>query len=72
MPLGGGKGGIFVNPKKEKLSAGEMERLTRRFAYGISEIIGPEKVPDVYTTNPYYGHVWKTKWKQIHAWCNNW
>jgi len=53
IPLGGGKGGIFVNPKKEKLSDGEKERLTRRFAFMISEVIGPEKdipAPDVYTT----------------------
>jgi len=53
IPLGGGKGGIFVNPKKEKLSEGELERLTRGFAYKISEIIGPAKdipAPDVYTT----------------------
>jgi glutamate dehydrogenase len=53
IPLGGGKGGIFINPKKEKLSDGELERLTRRFAFMISEVIGPEKdipAPDVYTT----------------------
>ena len=53
VPLGGGKGAVFVNPKKEKLSDGEMERLTRRFAFMISEIIGPQKdipAPDVYTT----------------------
>jgi glutamate dehydrogenase/leucine dehydrogenase len=53
FPLGGGKGAIYVNPKTEKLSDGEMERLTRGFAYKISEIIGPEKdipAPDVYTT----------------------
>ncbi len=53
IPLGGGKGAIYVNPKTEKLSDGEMERLTRGFAYKISEIIGPEKdipAPDVYTT----------------------
>ena len=53
IPLGGGKGGVFVNPKKEKLSDGELERLTRRFAFMISEVIGPEKdipAPDVYTT----------------------
>lgn len=53
VPLGGGKGGIYVNPKTEKLSAGEKERLTRRFAFMISEIIGPQKdipAPDVYTT----------------------
>lgn len=53
VPFGGGKGGVFVNPKKEKLSPNEMERITRRFAYAISEIIGPKKdipAPDVYTT----------------------
>jgi glutamate dehydrogenase/leucine dehydrogenase len=53
VPLGGGKGGIYINPKKEKLSDGELERLTRRFAYQVSEVIGPQKdvpAPDVYTT----------------------
>lgn len=53
VPLGGGKGGIYVNPKKEKLSSNELASLTRRFAYAISEIIGPKKdipAPDVYTT----------------------
>ena len=53
IPLGGGKGAIYVNPKKEKLSKREMEKLTRRFAFMISEIIGPQKdipAPDVYTT----------------------
>lgn len=53
IPLGGGKGGVFVNPKKENLSDAEKERITRRFAYMIAEVIGPEKdipAPDVYTT----------------------
>jgi len=53
IPLGGGKGGIYVNPKTEKLSESELERLTRGFAFKISEIIGPGKdipAPDVYTT----------------------
>jgi len=53
IPLGGGKGAIFVNPKTEKLSDGELERLTRGFAYKIAEVIGPQKdipAPDVYTT----------------------
>lgn len=51
VPFGGGKGGIICDPKK--LSDGEKERLTRRYAYAISEIIGPGKdipAPDVYTT----------------------
>jgi len=53
IPMGGGKGGIYVNPKTEKISEGELDRLTRGFAYKISEIIGPRKdipAPDVYTT----------------------
>ena len=53
IPLGGGKGAIYVNPKTEKLSDAELERLTRGFAYKIAEVIGPEKdipAPDVYTT----------------------
>jgi len=53
IPLGGGKGGIYLNAKKEKISSGELERITRRYAYAISEIIGPKKdipAPDVYTT----------------------
>ncbi len=50
LPLGGAKGGIVCDPKA--LSAGEMERLTRRYAYAISGIIGPYEdvpAPDVYT-----------------------
>ncbi|MGY5147232.1 MAG: Glu/Leu/Phe/Val family dehydrogenase [Candidatus Nitrosopumilus sp. bin_7KS] len=53
VPLGGGKGGVYVNPKTEKISEGELERLTRGFAFKINEIIGPGKdipAPDVYTT----------------------
>ena len=53
IPMGGGKGGIYLNPKTEKISADELERITRRFAFMISEIIGPQKdvpAPDVYTT----------------------
>lgn len=52
IPLGGGKGGITCDPKK--MSQGELERMTRRYAFAISPIIGPEKdipAPDVYT-NP--------------------
>ncbi len=53
VPFGGGKGAIYFNPKKEKFSRIEKSRITRRFAFMISEIIGPEKdipAPDVYTT----------------------
>src|ERR671911_3053947 len=50
IPYGGGKGGIICNPKE--MSEGELERLTRRFAYLIADIIGPHTdipAPDVYT-----------------------
>jgi glutamate dehydrogenase/leucine dehydrogenase len=50
IPYGGGKGGIAVDPRK--LSKGELERLTRRFAVEIAPIIGPNidiPAPDVYT-----------------------
>jgi glutamate dehydrogenase (NAD(P)+) len=50
IPLGGGKGGIICNPKE--LSKMEIERLTRRYAYSIADIIGPHTdipAPDVYT-----------------------
>ncbi|MFA7685472.1 MAG: Glu/Leu/Phe/Val dehydrogenase [Candidatus Gracilibacteria bacterium] len=51
IPLGGGKGGIVVNPKE--LSVGELERLTRGYIRAIADVIGPTKdvpAPDVNTT----------------------
>jgi glutamate dehydrogenase/leucine dehydrogenase len=50
LPFGGAKGGIICDPKQ--LSKNELERLTRRYAYEISPIIGPDRdipAPDVYT-----------------------
>lgn len=50
VPFGGGKGGIQVDPRT--LSQGELERLTRRYTYEISEYIGPNTdvpAPDVNT-----------------------
>ena len=50
IPYGGGKGGVICDPKS--LSRGELERLTRRFAFEIAPIIGPDSdipAPDVYT-----------------------
>ena len=50
LPYGGAKGGVICDPKK--MSKGELERLTRRFASEILPIIGPEMdipAPDVYT-----------------------
>ena len=40
LPLGGGKGGIAVDPSK--LSRGEKQRLTRRYTTEILPFIGPE------------------------------
>jgi len=51
IPFGGAKGGVVVDPKK--LSMGELERLTRRYAAEISVLIGPDRdipAPDVNTT----------------------
>lgn len=50
VPFGGAKGGIRVDPKT--LTAGELQRLTRRFTSEIGIIIGPNKdipAPDVNT-----------------------
>ena len=50
IPLGGGKGGVIVNPKE--LSAGELERLSRGYINAIWQFIGPNTdvpAPDVYT-----------------------
>ncbi len=50
IPFGGGKGGIVCDPKQ--MSDLELERMTRRYAYAISDIIGPYTdipAPDVYT-----------------------
>ncbi|HEV2022013.1 MAG TPA: Glu/Leu/Phe/Val dehydrogenase [Terriglobales bacterium] len=50
IPFGGAKGGIICDPKH--MSKDELERLTRRYAYEISAIIGPAidiPAPDVYT-----------------------
>jgi glutamate dehydrogenase/leucine dehydrogenase len=50
IPFGGAKGGIICDPKH--LSRSELERLTRRYAYEISDFIGPDRdipAPDVYT-----------------------
>jgi glutamate dehydrogenase (NAD(P)+) len=50
IPYGGGKGGVICDPKR--MSKGELERMTRRYASEILPVIGPEQdipAPDVYT-----------------------
>lgn len=51
IPMGGGKGGITVNPKE--LSKNELEKLSRGWIQKLSDILGPKKdvpAPDVNTT----------------------
>jgi len=50
IPYGGAKGGVICDP--EQMSAGEVERMTRRFATELIPLIGPERdipAPDVNT-----------------------
>jgi glutamate dehydrogenase len=50
LPLGGGKGGVAVNPKE--LSGDELEELSRKYAAHLAAHIGPDKdvpAPDVNT-----------------------
>lgn len=50
LPLGGGKGGVAVNPKE--LSEKELEELSRKYAAHLAPHIGPDKdvpAPDVNT-----------------------
>jgi glutamate dehydrogenase (NAD(P)+) len=50
IPFGGGKGGVICDPSK--MSKGELERLTRRYAADLSDLFGPESdvpAPDVNT-----------------------
>jgi glutamate dehydrogenase (NAD(P)+) len=50
IPYGGAKGGVKVDPNL--LSRGELERLTRRYAFSIAPVIGPDRdipAPDINT-----------------------
>lgn len=56
LAFGGGKGGIIVDPKK--LSARELERLSRGYARAIFDCIGPDRdvpAPDVNTNGTIMG-----------------
>src|ERR1700681_1744599 len=51
LPFGGGKGGVTCDPTQ--LSSKELERITRRYAAELVEVVGPDKdipAPDVGTT----------------------
>jgi glutamate dehydrogenase (NAD(P)+) len=50
LPFGGAKGGVRCDPAR--LSLGELERLTRRYTYAISPLLGPDRdvpAPDINT-----------------------
>jgi glutamate dehydrogenase/leucine dehydrogenase len=52
IPMGGGKGGVIVDPSR--LSIGELERLSRRYFAELVDLFGPDRdvpAPDV-NTNP--------------------
>lgn len=51
LPMGGGKGGVVVDPKQ--LSKEELERLSRGFVTALHHVLGPDldvPAPDVNTT----------------------
>lgn len=61
LPYGGSKGGVCCDPKK--MSRGELERLTRRYAYEIFPMIGPDSdvpAPDVGTGEREMGIIYDT------------
>ena len=50
LPFGGAKGGVRCDPTK--MSLAELERLTRRYTYAISPMLGPDRdvpAPDINT-----------------------
>ena len=70
IPYGGGKGGVVCDPKS--MSKNELERLTRRYAFEIAPIIGPDRdipAPDVYTDRSEERRVGKecrSRWSPYH------
>ncbi len=58
IPMGGGKGGIIVNPKE--LSEEEIERLSRAYAKAMHHNLGSKidvPAPDVYTNSKIMGYM---------------
>jgi glutamate dehydrogenase (NAD(P)+) len=61
LPLGGAKGGITCNPSK--MSARELERLTRRYTSAIIDVIGPDldiPAPDMNTNAQTMAYIFDT------------
>jgi glutamate dehydrogenase (NAD(P)+) len=66
LPYGGAKGGVQVAP--ERLSRGELQRLTRRYAAEIFPLIGPDKdvpAPDVGTNAQVMAWIMDTYSQQV-------
>ncbi|OGL64990.1 hypothetical protein A3B21_03965 [Candidatus Uhrbacteria bacterium RIFCSPLOWO2_01_FULL_47_24] len=76
IPFGGGKGGITVDPKK--LSAHELEALSRGYARAFFDILGPEKdvpAPDVNTNAQimdWMSAEYSAQCKMKNVECKNW
>ena len=61
LPYGGAKGGVVVDPRT--MSAGELERLTRRLTVEFINVFGPDNdipAPDVNTTSEMMGWIYDT------------
>ena len=61
LPFGGAKGGVICNPRE--MSSAELERMTRRYTYEISSMIGPDSdvpAPDIGTGPKEMGIIFDT------------
>ena len=61
LPFGGAKGGVICNPRE--LSPDELERITRRYTFEISSMIGPDSdvpAPDIGTGPKEMGIIFDT------------
>ena len=67
LPYGGAKGGIALSPRQ--LSQKELERITRKFADQIHDIIGPDKdipAPDMGTSAREMAWI-RNQWEKYHG-----
>src|SRR5688500_6911115 len=67
LPYGGAKGGIAIDPRQ--LSLKELERITRKFADQIHDILGPDKdipAPDMGTSAREMAWI-RNQWEKYHG-----